>query len=144
VAPTSISFAVSPDRWDGRGVLHRALRDDVPFRFVALGGAGERYDVVLEAGTPDVEGGVVLIEPFLAAWGRLRAARAEQRGYLGTRLYRSVAAAAEPGFVDVTRWSSPLMFARASALPDVEQATAAMPFASQPALYLAGTSALRR
>ena len=125
-------FEAEPERWDG--VLYRALRDDVRFRFAAVGAA----EVVREVGTPDVAGGVVLIEPFevhqdeerfLAAWERLRAARAQQRGYLGSRLYR-----AEPGFVDFTRWSSPLMYARALALPDVQEA--ATPFASHPALYL--------
>jgi heme-degrading monooxygenase HmoA len=93
-----------------------------------------------------VEGGVVLVEPFevpdgadepfLDAWERLRAARAQQRGYLGSRLYRR-AGSAELRFVDVTRWSSPLMFARALKLPAVEEAVAAMPFASHPALYIA-------
>jgi hypothetical protein len=126
-------FEAEPERWDG--VLYRALRDDVRFRFAAVGAA----EPVREVGTPDVAGGVVLIEPFevpegdeerfLAAWERLRAARAQQRGYLGSRLYR-----AEPGFVDFTRWSSPLMYARALALPGVQEA--ATPFASHPALYL--------
>jgi hypothetical protein len=126
-------FEAAPERWDG--ALYRSLRDDVRFRFAAVGPA----DVVREAGTPDVDGGVVLIEPFsvaagdedafLAAWERLRAARAEQRGYLGTRLYR-----AEPGFVDFTRWSSPLMYARALKLPPVQEA--APPFPSDPALYV--------
>jgi heme-degrading monooxygenase HmoA len=132
-------YQASPDSWDG--VLYRALRDDATFRFVAVAVAGD--DVVREIGTPDVEGGVVLVEPFevpdgdddafLEAWERLRAARAQQRGYLGSRLYRSVEP--ELRFVDVTRWSSPLMFARAQKLPDVQAATAAMPFASHPALY---------
>jgi heme-degrading monooxygenase HmoA len=131
-----------PERWNG--VLYRALRDDAAFRFVAVADAGD--DVVREIGTPDVAGGVVLVEPFevpdgaderfLDAWERLRAARAQQRGYLGSRLHRR-AGAAEHRFVDVTRWSSPLMFARATALPEVEAASAAMPFASCPALYIA-------
>jgi hypothetical protein len=126
-------FEAEPERWDG--VLYRALRDDVRFRFAAVGAS----EAVRETGTPDVAGGVVLIEPFavaaadeerfLAAWERLRAARAQQRGYLGSRLYR-----AEPGFVDFTRWSSPLMYARALKLPGVQEA--ATPFASHPALYL--------
>jgi hypothetical protein len=124
-------FDSEPAAWDG--VLYRALRDDVRFPFAAVAGG----DVVREAGTPDVEGGVVLIEPFLevpdddtflAAWERLRSARAQQRGYLGSRLY------AEPRFVDFTRWSSPLMYARALALASVQEA--ATPFASHPALYL--------
>jgi hypothetical protein len=129
-------FDSEPAAWDG--VLYRALRDDVRFRFAAISGGG---DVVRELGTPDVEGGVVLIEPFfevpgdaddafVAAWERLRSARAQQRGYLGSRLY------AEPRFVDFTRWSSPLMYARALKLAQVQEAVAAMPFPSHPALYL--------
>ena len=88
-------YQAMPERWDG--VLYRALRDDAAFRFVAVADAGD--DVVREIGTPDVAGGVVLVEPFdvpdgagdafLDAWERLRAARAQQRGYLGTRLYRA-------------------------------------------------------
>jgi hypothetical protein len=128
-------FDSEPAAWDG--VLYRALRDDVRFRFAAVAGGG---DAVRELGTPDVDGGVVLIEPFevpdggddafLAAWERLRAARAEQRGYLGSRLH------SEPRFVDFTRWSSPLMYARALKLEAVQEAMAAMPFASHPALYV--------
>jgi len=133
-------FESAPERWDG--VLYRALRKDVALRFAAVGGAGD--DVVREIGTPDVEGGAVLIEPFtvpagdedafLAGWDGLRAARAEQRGYLGSRLHRG-----EPGFVEFTRWSSPLMFARSLKLPEVQDA--AMPFASSPALYVVDSPA---
>jgi hypothetical protein len=139
----------------GDGVLHRALRPDADFRFVELGSehvpesrfdacSGD-YEVVRKAGTPDVEGGVALIdlfevpdeedERFLAGWERLRAALARQRGYLGTRLHRSVAPA-DFRFVDVTRWSSPLMFARALKLADVRDAIDALPFRSHRALYL--------
>jgi heme-degrading monooxygenase HmoA len=109
----------------------------VRYRFAVVAGAA---GVVRETGTPDVAGGVVLIEPFtvpagddeafLAAWEQLREARAHQRGYLGSRLY------GQPRFVDFTRWSSPLMYARALKLPSVQEATAAMPFRSDPALYL--------
>jgi hypothetical protein len=126
--------------------LHRALRDDVKFRFVAVGETqAGGYDVLREAGTPDVEGGVLRVElfevpadedeRFLAGWERLRGALAQQRGYLGTRLYRSVAAA-DFRFVDITRWSSPLMVARALKLHDVRDAIDALPFTSHPALYL--------
>jgi heme oxygenase (mycobilin-producing) len=143
--------------------LHRALRPDVDFRFVdvarvdsgvsdaAVPGATlpyrahpGLYEVVREDGTPDIEGGVVLINPFevadedderfLAGWDRAREAIAQQRGYLGTRLHRSVAPA-DFRFVNVARWSSPLMFARALKRPDFQQAAQSMPFASHPALY---------
>jgi heme-degrading monooxygenase HmoA len=102
------------------------------------------YDVMREDGTPDVEGGAVRINPFelaadqderfLAGWDRVRAVLAQKRGYLGTRLHRSVGRA-DFRFVDITRWSSPLMFARAREEPDYLQAAQALPFASHPALY---------
>jgi hypothetical protein len=130
------------------GVLFRALRDDVAFRFAAITGApvasafparaGE-YEVVHADGAPDGREGVTLIDPFvvaagaeeafLAGWHAIRDALSAQRGYLGTRLHRGDAA--EHRFVDVARWSSPLMFARA--LRTVE---ASMAFASHPALCL--------
>ena len=45
-------------------MLYRALRPDVDFRFVAVDEAGDGYEVVREHGTPDVAGGVVLVNPF--------------------------------------------------------------------------------
>ena len=120
----------------GGGTLYRALRDDVPFRFVALGGdAGAPYEVVHEDGAPEGAGGVVLIDPFdvpadadaafLADWHADRAALATHRGYQGTRLYRAVGPA-EFRFVAFSRWSSPLAFARAAGGPSV----------AHPAMYL--------
>jgi heme-degrading monooxygenase HmoA len=142
--------------------LHRALRSDVDFRFVELARVGSPqsreqpvpdpafpahpslYEVVREDGKLDIEGGVVLINPFevpedqderfLAGWERARDVLAQQRGYLGTRLHRSLGRA-DFRFVNVARWSSPLMFARALQLPDVQAAAQAMPFPSHPALY---------
>jgi len=137
--------------------LHRALRDDVAFRFVnvalvdsqedwegaelAFRATPGLYEVVREDGTPDVEGGVVLINPFevpadrderfLAGWDRARDVLAQRRGYLGTRLHRSIGPA-HFRFVDIARWSSPLMFARARADPDFGEP---LPFPSHPALY---------
>jgi heme-degrading monooxygenase HmoA len=166
--PTLIdAFEVAPDadeaflaEWErardarrgfGATALHRALRHDVDFRFVEVAlvdspGAGREnlYEVVREDGTPEVEGGVVLIEPFevpggqderfLAGWDRARDVLARQRGYIGARLYRNIG----PGdfrFVDVARWSSPLMYARALQRQDFREAAKALPFASHPALY---------
>jgi hypothetical protein len=149
--------------------LHRALRPDVDFRFVNVARVespqawkeavsdpafpGQKlpfrthaslYEVVREDGTPDIEGGVVLINPlevpddqderFLASWDRARDVLAQQRGYLGTRLHRSVGPAGFR-FVDIARWSSPLMFARALGRPEFQEAAQAMPFPSHPALY---------
>jgi hypothetical protein len=126
-------------------VLLRALRTDVRFRFVSLAQADETpfdappgpCEVVHEDGEPDGSQGVTLVEPFdvddddrfLAGWHRLRDELAQHRGYLGTRLHRSVADGADLRFVTVARWSSPLMFFRAS--------PAGLGFPSYPALYVA-------
>jgi len=92
---------------DGEGVLHRALRDGVQPRYVALG-AGDRYEIVAEDDRFGVEGGVLLIDRVEdeAAWVASRPAG--QRGYIGRRLLRG-----EGGLLGITRWSSPLMIARA-------------------------------
>ena len=50
-------------------------------------------------------------DDFLTRWRGVRDALAGHRGYLGTRLHRGCDA--EFRFVNVARWSSPLMFARA-------------------------------
>jgi heme-degrading monooxygenase HmoA len=102
------------------------------------------YEVAHEDGESDGTEGVVLInpfevpaeadEPFLAGWRESRAFLAGRRGYLGTRLHRSVGAA-DFRFVNIARWSSPLAFARAVAEPEFQQAVAALPFPSYPALY---------
>ena len=135
----------------GSAALYRALRADVHFRFVAISeGIADvpfrahtsRYEVVRVHGTPDVEGGVVLIDPievpatederFVSTWEGAQAVLAHRRGYLGARLYRSI----EPSdfrFVEVARWSSPLMVARAEREPDHPTT----PFPSHPALYQA-------
>jgi Antibiotic biosynthesis monooxygenase len=101
--------------------VYRALRADVAFRYVAIG-PGASYEVAYEEGDVDGAGGVVLIEPFavppgdddgfLAAWREAHAALAGRPGHLGARLYRGLAPA-EPRWVEMARWSSPLLFARA-------------------------------
>jgi heme-degrading monooxygenase HmoA len=166
--PTLITvFAVAPDADDAfvsawqpaspAATLHRALRADADFRFVEVGEGDEAgraagsvpahrgvYEVVREDATPDVEGGVVLINPFevpaadderfLAGWDRARGALTQQQGYLGTRLHHA-AGPAHFRFVNIARWSSPLMFARALQRPEFGRAARAVPFASHPALY---------
>jgi heme-degrading monooxygenase HmoA len=147
------TFEVAPEGRErapaGPATLFRALRSDVRFRFVAVEPVDSPqdqenvYDVVREHGTPDVEGGVVMISPFevpddederlLARWDGARAVLERQRGYLGARLHRSVGPA-DFRFVDIARWSSPLMVARARNEPSFQQA--AIQFPSHPALYL--------
>lgn len=124
-------------------VLYRALRDDAGFRFAEIGD-GASYEIVREDGAPDTEGGCVLINPFevpagederfLAGWERAHEALAGQRGYLGTRLHRATGDAAFR-FVNVARWSSPLMLFRATQRPEFRTAAEALPFPSHPALY---------
>jgi heme-degrading monooxygenase HmoA len=131
-------------------VLYRALRADVDFRFVAVApvdhgsSAPGRYEVVREEGAPEGSEGVTLINPFevpegederfVAGWERARAALADQRGYLGTRLHRS-AGESDFRFVNLARWSSPLMFARATQRPEFRAAGDSLPYAAHPALY---------
>ena len=102
------------------------------------------YEVVLEDGAPDGPEGVVLIntfevppeadERFVAGWDAARRLLSGHRGYLGTRLHRSVGPA-DFRFVNIARWSSPLAFSKAVAHPRFSEAADALPFPSHPALY---------
>lgn len=102
------------------------------------------YEVVHEDGAPDGTDGVILINPFevaadqderfLSDWEGARGMLAAQPGYMGTRLHRSLGPA-DFRFVNVARWSSPLAFARALQKREFQDAAAAMPFPSHPALY---------
>ena len=120
---TRITLHATEPEDDAAGVLYRALRSDVVLRFVSVG-EGDGYEVVREHGAPDTPGGVVLIDPFhvpageddafLAGWDDARAALAGRQGYLGARLYGATGPA-DFRFVDLARWSSPLMVQRAAA-----------------------------
>jgi hypothetical protein len=105
------------------GTLYKALRDDVPHPFVTIAD-GPGYDEVHKDGDPDGRGGVIVIEQPAdeAAWHELRQRLSPQRGYLGSRLLR-----ADDGPVAISRWSSPLMYARATRELDIPW---------EPALYL--------
>jgi heme-degrading monooxygenase HmoA len=157
------AFVASWERARGAGAataLHRALREDVDFRFVDVAPAAPDldpgseipfpshpalYETVHEDGAPDGAEGVVLIDAFevppgadaafAAGWERARAVLAAHPGYLGTRLHRSRGEAAFR-FVAVARWSSPLPFSKAVARPEFREASGALGFASHPALYL--------
>jgi hypothetical protein len=87
----------------GGGDLYRAIRADADYRFVAVSAGGE-YELVREDGAVDVAGGVVLI----AACDHPPELPTGRRGYIGSRLYRGA-----QGYVEVARWSSPLMVFRA-------------------------------
>ena len=125
------AFLAAWERAPRNAVLHRALRSDVDFRFVAVGpepavqipfeSHPALYEIVYEEGQVDQSGGTVLINPFevpagqdspfVEQWERVHQVFAEHHGYLGTRLYRSVDESADFRFVNVARWSSPLMSA---------------------------------
>jgi hypothetical protein len=105
------------------GTVYKALRDDVPDRFVTISD-GPGYDEVHKDGDPDGRGGVIVIERIAdePAWHELQLQLSSARGYLGSRLLRG-----DAGSVAVSRWSSPLMYARA---------TKGVELTWQPALYL--------
>jgi hypothetical protein len=75
------------------------------------------YETVREEDAFTAQPGAVLINPFevpdsegdafLAAWEAARDAMVGAEGYLGTRLYRSLAPNTRFRFVNVTRWRSP-------------------------------------
>src|SRR3954452_7182243 len=100
---------------------YQAFRGDAPFPYVSIG-PGDGYEVVHEDGTPERRGGVVQIEffvvpagqeeRFLASCWEGRDELTGRQGYLGTRLFRAVGDA-EFRFVELARWSSPLMMHRA-------------------------------
>lgn len=143
LALTSIALLrAAPDRPDG--VVYRALRADTAFAFVVIG-TGDGYEVVREEGDVDGTGGVAFINPFavpsdadaafLSAWEAVGPVLARQHGFIGRRLHRATRDAPFR-FVNLGRWSSPLMYARAVARPEVEAAVDALDFPSHPALYL--------
>lgn len=123
--PTRITFFEVPPEadeaflaaWarDGAGALWRALREDAAYRFLALEAADDGpdlYEVVGESDRPDVDGGVLLVEPVAdaAAWAQAREGLLRHRGYIGRRLYRGLEGGEHLG---IARWSSPLMIQRA-------------------------------
>ena len=124
--------------------MYRALRADAEFPVVTIG-PGDLYEAIRDEGDVDSDGGVMFINPFvvpseaderfLVAWEALGPLLAEQHGFLGRRLYRATGAE-RFRFVNLGRWSSPLMYARAIAKPEIAAAIAAIDLPSHPALYL--------
>jgi heme oxygenase (mycobilin-producing) len=134
-----VALVESADAW------RRAIGDaELPGATMPFKAHSGLYEVVHEDGMPEDPGGVILINPFevpagdeerfLSRWQAARELLATERGYLGTRLHRSLAAASFR-FVNIARWSSPLMFSRAVQRPEFQQAALALTFASHPALY---------
>jgi heme-degrading monooxygenase HmoA len=135
----NVAHVDSPEAWQ------EAISDaELPGAATVFKAHSGLYAVVHEDGVPEGAGGVIHINPFevsadddegfLAGWGRARERFAAQRGYLGTRLHRSLAAASFR-FVNIARWSSPLAFSRAVQQPEVQEVAAALTFRSHPALY---------
>jgi hypothetical protein len=101
------------ERGASGATLYRAIRSDVPLRFVSVSPGGS-HELVHEDGDIDGDGGIIRIdviddEPSLVAWHGLREVFATRRGYLGSRLYRGTGS----GGIGIARWSSPLMVQRA-------------------------------
>lgn len=129
-SPQAWSEAVSDAAFPGR---------EMPFR-----SHPSLYEVVHDEGATDGRDGVVLINPFevppdaderfVAGWHQAREFLTRQQGCLGTRLHRS-AGPADFRFVNIARWSSPLMFARAVQQPAFQASAGTPPFQSHPALY---------
>lgn len=127
----------------------RALRDDVDHPFVVVGD-GDPYEVVRDEGDVDGDGGVLFVNAFevppsadttfLAAWDSVRPILESKHGFLGRRMHRAEGDAAYR-FVNLGRWSSPLMYARATEDPVLNAAVEAIAFPSHPALYLQTTPA---
>jgi hypothetical protein len=88
---------------EGGGVLYRAIRDEVRWRFVAVTAGGD-YELVREDGVAEVSGGVVLVHE----WDAPPDLPSGNRGYIGSRVYRGA-----EGYVEIAWWSSPLMVFRA-------------------------------
>jgi heme-degrading monooxygenase HmoA len=135
------------------GTVHRALRPDVRLRWVTIGERpaaldvpfahhGGAYKIIHEDGDVDGPGGVILInafevepgddERFVRGWHAVRDLLAGQRGHIGTRLHFGDG---DYRFVNVARWSSPLMIFRATNLPAFAEATAQVPFPSHAGVY---------
>ena len=144
MSAVSISFHTA----EPGGPHLRALGDDARFRFVVIGPGGG-YEVVRDEGDVDGSGGVLFVnafevapaddERFLRAWDAAREPLERCHGFLGRRMHRATGDVALR-FVNLGRWSSPLMLQRALATPEVQQAVEAIAFPSHPGLYLpAGT-----
>jgi hypothetical protein len=132
------------ERGAAGATLYRAIRDDTPVRFVSVT-AGDAYELVHEDGDVDGAGGVIQITTIAdaelrCAWQRLHEIERERRGYLGARLYRSVAPS-DVALIAIARWSSPLMVFRTTQQPDFRRAASKL--ASETALYTRTNNALR-
>jgi heme-degrading monooxygenase HmoA len=129
---------VSMDAW------HEAVSDPAFPRDVPGRANPSLYEIAFEDEAGD-SAGVVLINPFhvpeeddddfRAGWERARDALRGHDGYLGTRLYRSLAEDARFRFVNVAPWRSPRDFMAALQSDAFQRAAADMRHTAHPALY---------
>jgi heme-degrading monooxygenase HmoA len=129
---------VQLERW------HEALSDPEFPRDVPGRSNPSLYEIAVEDEASEA-GGVVLINPFhvpkgddeefRSGWERARDALRDQEGYLGTRLYRTIADDARFRFVNVAPWRSPQHFMTAIQSEDFQRASAEIPYKAHPALY---------
>jgi heme oxygenase (mycobilin-producing) len=72
-------------------------------------------------------------EVFLAGWERTRELLSAQKGYISTRLHRSLRPDADFRFVNVARWDSPQAFQ--AAMSQLGSGEASVPFRFHASLY---------
>jgi heme-degrading monooxygenase HmoA len=74
-------------------------------------------------------------EEFLRGWEAARDFMQRQKGYVATRLHRSLDPTARFRFINVAEWESPAAFHAALTHPDFVRLRAATPFVHYPSLY---------
>ena len=74
-------------------------------------------------------------EEFLTGWEAARDFMQRQKGYVSTRLHRSLDPKARFRFINVAEWATAADFQAALNHPDFVKLRAATPFAHYPSLY---------
>jgi heme-degrading monooxygenase HmoA len=74
-------------------------------------------------------------EEFLRGWEAARDFMQRQKGYVATKLHRSLAPTARFRFINVAEWETPADFQAALNHPDFVRLREATPFAHYPSLY---------
>ena len=74
-------------------------------------------------------------EEFLQGWEAARNFMRRQKGYVATRLHRSLDPAARFRFINVAEWATPADFQAALYHPEFVKLREATPFAHYPSLY---------
>ncbi|MBI3797267.1 MAG: antibiotic biosynthesis monooxygenase [Deltaproteobacteria bacterium] len=74
-------------------------------------------------------------EEFLQGWEAARDCMQRQKGYVATRLHRSLDPAARFRFINVAEWATPADFQAALGHPEFVKLREATPFVHYPSLY---------